>query len=623
MTSIQQRDAQSVLAGIDDLLPQIRRARSGDRGSAPAARRDRCRSSTRSASSRCCSPSSGAACSAIPTLFYEAVRRLASACGSTGWVSSIIGVHNWHLALFDQQAQEEVWGEDPKTRISSSYAPMGAGVVVDGGYLVNGSWNWSSGCDHATWAFLGGPVIKDGRPVDFGSFLIPRSEYRIDDVWHVVGLQGTGSNTVVVKDVFVPRHRFLSYKAMNDGTAGGYQTNTAPVYKMPWGTMHPTTISAPIVGMAYGAYDAHVEHQGKRVRAAFAGEKAKDDPFAKVRIAEAASDIDAAWRQLIGNVADEYALLSAGKEIPFELRARARRDQVRATGRAIASIDRLFEASGATALANDASGATVLARRARRPGARRQRPRAGLPDLREQRVRVAARRHDGLSVTTRPVQDRGIDVRVHLALRGGRRRRTAEAALSRSGRRQRRRRWCCCTAAVPGASSWTNFSRNIAVLAEQFHVLAVDQPGYGHSDKRAEHGQFNHYARAGAEGPLRPAGPGTRSAGGQFAGRRHRGPVRARLPGPGRTPGADGPRRAERQPVRARPDRGRQAAGQVLRRTHPGEPRGVPAGHGLRPEADHPRADRPAFRVGQHAGIADGDPGDGNVVRREPISSSA
>jgi 3-hydroxy-9,10-secoandrosta-1,3,5(10)-triene-9,17-dione monooxygenase len=199
-----------------------------------------------------------------------------------------------------------------------------------------------------------GGLQTNTRPVDFGSFLIPRSEYRIDDVWHVVGLRGTGSNTVVVKDVFVPRHRFLSYKSMNDRTAGGLQTNTAPVYKMPWGTVHPTTISAPIVGMAYGAYDAHVEHQGKRVRAAFAGEKAKDDPFAKVRIAEAASDIDAAWRQLIGNVGDEYALLKADKEIPFELRARARRDQVRATGRAIASIDRLFEASGATALNNDA-----------------------------------------------------------------------------------------------------------------------------------------------------------------------------------------------------------------------------------------------------------------------------
>ena len=214
---------------------------------------------------------------------------------------------------------------------------MGAGVVVDGGYLVSGSWNWSSGCDHATWAFLGGPVIKDGRPVDFGSFLIPRTEYRIDDVWHVVGPAGHRQQHRRGQGRVRAAAPVPVLQAMNDRTAGGLQTNTAPVYKMPWGTVHPTTISAPIVGMAYGAYDAHVEHQGKRVRAAFAGEKAKDDPFAKVRIAEAASDIDAAWRQLIGNVGDEYALLAAGKEIPFELRARARRDQVRATGRAIAS----------------------------------------------------------------------------------------------------------------------------------------------------------------------------------------------------------------------------------------------------------------------------------------------
>ncbi|MGW4477444.1 3-hydroxy-9,10-secoandrosta-1,3,5(10)-triene-9,17-dione monooxygenase oxygenase subunit [Rhodococcus triatomae] len=289
---------------------------------------------------------------ADPVTFYTAVRNIASACGSTGWVAGIIGVHNWHLALFDQQAQEDVWGKDTDVRISSSYAPMGAGEVVDGGYKVNGAWAWSSGSDHATWVVVGGPVIKDGRPVDFGSFLIPREDYEIDDVWNVVGLRGTGSNTVVVKDVFVPRHRFLSFKAMSDLTAPGLQQNTAPVYKMPWGTIHPTTISTPIVGMAYGAYEAHVEHQGKRVRAAYAGEKAKDDPFAKIRIAQASSDIDAAWRQLSGNVADEYAHLLAGEDVPMELRLRARRDQVRATGRAIASIDLLFENSGATALQN-------------------------------------------------------------------------------------------------------------------------------------------------------------------------------------------------------------------------------------------------------------------------------
>ncbi|MCV7253928.1 flavin-dependent monooxygenase [Mycobacterium hackensackense] len=353
MTSIEQRDVQAVLAGIDDLLPKLReRAQlAEDQRQVPY---ETVNELDEIGFFKLLQPEQWGGLQADPTYFYEAVRRLASACGSTGWISSIIGVHNWHLALFDQKAQDEVWGDDPTVRVSSSYAPMGAGIVVDGGYLVSGAWQWSSGSEHASWAFLGGPVIKDGRPVDFGSFLIPRTEYTIDDVWHVVGLKGTGSNTVVVKDVFVPTHRFLSYKSMNDGTAGGYQNNTAPVYKMPWGTMHPTTISAPIVGMAYGAYAAHVEHQGKRVRAAFAGEKAKDDPFAKVRIAEAASDIDAAWRQLIGNVGDEYALLQAGKEIPFELRARARRDQVRATARSIASIDLLFESAGATALVTGA-----------------------------------------------------------------------------------------------------------------------------------------------------------------------------------------------------------------------------------------------------------------------------
>ncbi|WP_446224104.1 3-hydroxy-9,10-secoandrosta-1,3,5(10)-triene-9,17-dione monooxygenase oxygenase subunit [Nocardia sp. IBHARD005] len=287
-----------------------------------------------------------------PVVFYDTVRKIASACGSTGWVAGIIGVHNWHLALFDQQAQQDVWGDDTDVRISSSYAPMGAGQAVDGGYIVRGSWAWSSGSDHATWAVLGGPVIKNGKPVDFGSFLIPRSDYRIDDVWNVVGLRGTGSNTVIVEDVFVPSHRFLSFRAMSEGRAPGLEQNTDAVFKMPWGTIHPTTISTPIVGMGYGAYEAHVEHQGKRVRAAFAGENAKDDPFAKVRVAEAASDIDAAWRQLSGNVAEEYALLLAGEEVPFDLRVRARRDQVRSTGRVIASIDKLFESSGATALAN-------------------------------------------------------------------------------------------------------------------------------------------------------------------------------------------------------------------------------------------------------------------------------
>ncbi|RKT82004.1 3-hydroxy-9,10-secoandrosta-1,3,5(10)-triene-9,17-dione monooxygenase [Saccharopolyspora antimicrobica] len=290
-------------------------------------------------------------CEADPLDFYTAVKLLGSACGSTGWVASILGVHPWHLALFPQQAQEDVWGEDPNTRISSSYAPMGKAKLVDGGYLLNGRWSFSSGSDHASWVFVGGPAEDaDGKPVDFCTYLLPRGDYRIDDVWDTVGLRGTGSNDVVVENAFIPRHRALSFIAMSQNKCPGHEINTAPLYRMPWGTVHPSTITAPIIGMAQGAYDAHVDHQVKRVRAAFAGEKVKEDPFAKVRIAEAASEIDAAWLQLTNNLAEEYELAKAGEEIPFSLRLRARRDQVRGTARAISAVDRLFENSGGRAL---------------------------------------------------------------------------------------------------------------------------------------------------------------------------------------------------------------------------------------------------------------------------------
>lgn len=289
---------------------------------------------------------------ADPVTFYTAVRMIAGACGSTGWVASILGVHPWHLALFDPRAQEEVWGSDQDTRISSSYAPMGKARQVEGGYRLSGTWSFSSGCDHASWVFLGGPVLDDeGSMVDFCTYLLPFGDYRIDDVWDTVGLRGTGSNDIVVDDAYIPAHRALSFMSMSKRACPGHEVNTAPLYLLPWGTVHPSTITAPILGMAEGAYAAHVEHQGKRVRAAYAGEKAKEDPFSKVRIAEASSEIDAGWLQLSRNLTEEIELVRAGEDIPMSLRVRARRDQVRATTRAIEAIDRLFENSGGRALA--------------------------------------------------------------------------------------------------------------------------------------------------------------------------------------------------------------------------------------------------------------------------------
>ncbi|MEC3956357.1 flavin-dependent monooxygenase [Nocardia sp. CDC153] len=294
---------------------------------------------------------------AEPVIIYDAIRRISSACGSTGWIAGVFGIHPWHLALFDQQAQHEVWGENREALICSSYAPMGAGLKVEGGFRVSGAWRYSSGCDHAQWALLGGPVLEDGGPImvegkpQFGSFLIPKSEFTIDRVWDTFGLAGSGSNTVLVQDVFVPEHRFLSFHDMNDGTMPGVRVNTEPVYRMPWGTILPTALSTPVLGMAEGARDIYVEYQRERWRAAFAGEQAKQDPYITERVGRVSSDIDASRRQLFGHIAEEYATLLAGDEVSIETRLDARRDQVRATQRNVAAIDVFMESAGAAALA--------------------------------------------------------------------------------------------------------------------------------------------------------------------------------------------------------------------------------------------------------------------------------
>jgi 3-hydroxy-9,10-secoandrosta-1,3,5(10)-triene-9,17-dione monooxygenase len=345
-----EQSVSAVLAEVAELLPTLR-DRAQETEDARRVPAESIKALQQSGFFRLLQPKRYGGFEADPIEFYTAVKALASACGSTGWVASILGIHPWNIALFDDRAQQEVWGEDQDTLVSSSYAPMGKSEIVEGGYRLSGKWSFSSGCDHATWALLGGPAFKDGKPVDFLTYLVPISDYTINDVWRTVGLRGTGSNDIVVEDVFVPAHRALSFQQVSKCKGPGQEVNTSPLYKLPFGSVHPSTITAPIIGMAQGAYDAHVEHQRSRVRAAYAGENAKEDPFAKVRVAEAGSEIDAAWLQLTSNIREEFELVKAGEKIPFNLRLKVRRDQVRGTERAIFAVDRMFENSGGRALA--------------------------------------------------------------------------------------------------------------------------------------------------------------------------------------------------------------------------------------------------------------------------------
>jgi 3-hydroxy-9,10-secoandrosta-1,3,5(10)-triene-9,17-dione monooxygenase len=339
--------AAAVASGVQELLPVLR-----DRAQETEDRRQLSAETVKSLAAtgffRLLQPARFGGLEADPINFLSCVRDIASACGSTGWVASVIGVHNWQMGLFPDQAQQDVWGEDPGTLMSSSYAPTGKIKQVEGGYQVSGRWSFSSGSEHAGWVLLGGivPPGENGAPADFRTFLIPAADYTIEDVWQTIGLRGTGSNDIVVPGAFVPAYRSLSFGDTARCYGPGQEQNTAPLYRIPYGSIFPYSITTPIIGMATGAYDAHVSYMRERVRAAYAGVRAAEDPYSQVRVARAAGDIDAAWNALTTNMTELMTLARAGEKLPMRLRLRVRRDQVRGTELAIQAVDRLFENSG-------------------------------------------------------------------------------------------------------------------------------------------------------------------------------------------------------------------------------------------------------------------------------------
>lgn len=285
-----------------------------------------------------------------PEVFYAVQMKLAEGCMSSAWVLGVVAVHNWQLALFDPQAQEDVWGEDPTTLISSSYMPRAEVNPVEGGYRISGRWGFSSGIDHCEWAFLGGlvPDPETGQP-DFLTFLVPRADFQVLPIWNTIGLGGTGSQDVTVSDAFVPAYRTHRSKDGFALTSPGARANPAPLYKLPFGQVFVRAVSSSSIGALQGALDVFLE-TGARRRSSNSFVSATGDPDVQVLIAETQSAIDEMKTILFRNfgVLNDYA--RAGESADLETRLRFRFQSAQISSRCCALISRLFFLSGAEAI---------------------------------------------------------------------------------------------------------------------------------------------------------------------------------------------------------------------------------------------------------------------------------
>lgn len=226
-----------------------------------------------------------------PEVFYDVCMTLAEGCMSTAWVYGVVGVHNWQMALFDPKAAEDVWGDnDGSVLIASTYMPKGQVTPVEGGFKFSGRWGFSSGIAHCGWVLLGGLIFTEGQPPEYRTFLLPKSDFEVVDTWHTMGLKGTGSNDIVVKDAFVPEYR--THKASDGfmGTNPGRHTFTADLYKLPFGQIFVRAVSSAAIGGLQGGLDTFRDFAS--VRVGDMGNKTSEQGPAQIAAAEAAVAID-------------------------------------------------------------------------------------------------------------------------------------------------------------------------------------------------------------------------------------------------------------------------------------------------------------------------------------------
>ncbi|MFS2068351.1 acyl-CoA dehydrogenase family protein [Pseudomonas sp. CT11-2] len=286
-----------------------------------------------------------------PSTFYKVQMILAEGCMSTAWIYGVLGVHPWQMALFDERAQDEVWGSDTSTLVGSTYMPVGKVTPAEKGFRLSGRWSFSSGCEHVEWIFLGAmvPPSNEGDAPEYRTFLLPKSDYRIVHNWNTFGLKGTGSHDIVVEDIFVPDYR--THRTRDDSVAArpGLAINNAPLYLLPFAQVFVRAVSSSCIGGLQGALNAFRATAAVQVSRNFLGATA-NDPSAQLVASEAASAVDQLKTTLFRNFEALMSAAQKGEPAPIEDRLLYRFQSSQAPEICAHHVSRLLKACGGSGL---------------------------------------------------------------------------------------------------------------------------------------------------------------------------------------------------------------------------------------------------------------------------------
>jgi alkylation response protein AidB-like acyl-CoA dehydrogenase len=290
-----------------------------------------------------------------PLTQFRVIEALAMADGSVGWCAMINCDGGYVTAFLNQEVARTMY-PDLQAGTAAAATPTGQAQQEPDGYRVSGRFPFASGCQHSEWVWLGCVVMADGMPLvdDNGvpatrQCLVKLAQCEILDTWYTTGLRGTGSNDLVVKDVFVKAEHTFGFQDRDLIKRPG------PLYAFPF--MFAAKSSAVGLGIARHALEVLIETAtNKAARRYMLGEHLepaklmRDDVFVQEAVGRAEIMLTSARAYFFEVMGDLWStLVSGGEPNPAQV-ARFTTHHTYVTGVCVDVVQLVFKAAGGTAV---------------------------------------------------------------------------------------------------------------------------------------------------------------------------------------------------------------------------------------------------------------------------------
>jgi alkylation response protein AidB-like acyl-CoA dehydrogenase len=286
-----------------------------------------------------------------PATFVAAVEEIAKADASTAWCVGQGSGCSMAAAYLDPGVVREIFGDAQAVLAWGPVGPNAKATAVEGGYRVNGTWLYASGSRHAEW--LGGhcPLVDaqgapclgpDGKPAE-RTVLFRKTNAVIRDVWQVVGLKGTGSDTYTVSDLFVPAQYTFTREAAAD------RRETGALYRFTTFQLFGVGFAGIALGIARATLDALIQLASVKVPM-LAAKPLRDNAVVQSQVACAEAKLQSSRALLMQTLDQMWALASAGESFTIQQRATLRLAAVHAIHQSKDVVDTAYHLAGGSAI---------------------------------------------------------------------------------------------------------------------------------------------------------------------------------------------------------------------------------------------------------------------------------